>query len=384
MPSKLSEELSPFYVMEVLERAREIESGGDRVIHFEVGEPDFPTPSSVTGEAVRAITEGDTRYTHSLGIPELREAIADDYLATYGVSISPERVVVTMGSSPALLVSMLSLIEPGEEVIITDPHYACYPQIIKIAGGVPKRVPIYEREQYQIDTGRLKDVISPGTKAVLINSPANPTGAVLSEDIIGEIAELGLTVISDEIYHGLTYGRDVKTIYEFTENAFVVNGFSKYYSMTGWRLGYLIVPPQYVRPVQKLQQNLFISANPFVQRGGVAALRNAKQDARRMVTEFDIRRKKMIEGVRELGFGLDHEPEGAFYVFVNAAGLNPDSRELAFDILEKAHVAVTPGIDFGPGGEGYVRFSYAVSLEDIEEGIKRLGNYISERKSVKE
>jgi (5-formylfuran-3-yl)methyl phosphate transaminase len=377
MPSKLSEELSPFYVMEVLERAQEIESGGDKVIHFEVGEPDFPTPPSVTDEALRAITEGDTKYTHSLGISELREAIAEDYQDTYGLSVSSERVVVTMGSSPALLVTMLSLIEPGNEVIITDPHYACYPQIIKVAGGVPKRVPISERDGFQIDTGRLKDAISKNTGAVLINSPANPTGAVLSPEVMGGIAGLGLTVISDEIYHGLTYGRGAKTIYEFTENAFVVNGFSKYYSMTGWRLGYLIVPPEYVRPVQKLQQNLFISANPFVQRGGVAALRNAKQYARGMVSEFDLRRKKMIEGVRELGFELSHEPEGAFYVFVNAAGLNPDSRELAFDILEKAHVAVTPGIDFGPGGEGYLRFSYAVSLGDIEEGIKRLGNYIS-------
>jgi len=382
MPSKLSEKLSPFYVMEVLERAQEIESGGDKVIHFEVGEPDFPTPSSVTDEALRAIAEGDTKYTHSLGIPELREAIAEDYMRTYGLRVSPERVVVTMGSSPALLVSILSLIEPGEEVIITDPHYACYPQIIKVAGGVPKRVPVYEEEGFQIDTDRLKDAIAPDSKAVLINSPSNPTGTVLNPDVMREVAELGIFVISDEIYHGLLYGAEAKTIYEFTENAFVVNGFSKYYSMTGWRLGYLIVPPEFVRPVQKLQQNLFISANPFVQRGGVAALKSAKEDACKMVSEFDLRRKKMIEGVRGLGFKLSHEPTGAFYVFVNASGLNPDSRELAFDILEKAHVAVTPGIDFGPGGEGYLRLSYAVSLEDIEEGFERLGQYITRLKSA--
>ena len=384
MPSKLSEELSPFYVMEVLERAQEIESEGERVIHFEVGEPDFPTPEAVSEEAIRAIKEGDTKYTHSLGMGELREAIVEDYENTYGVSVSPDRVVVTMGSSPALLLSMLSLIEPGEEVIITDPHYACYPQIIKIAGGAPKRVPIYEREGFQIDAGRLKDSISKDTRAVLINSPANPTGAVLSPETMGEIAELGLTIISDEIYHGLQYGRGVNTIYEFTENAFVVNGFSKYYSMTGWRLGYLILPREYVRPVQKLQQNLFISANPFVQRGGAKALKSAKTDAHRMVREFDQRRRKMIEGVRKLGFEIAHEPEGAFYVFVNASWLNPDSRELAFDILESAHVAVTPGIDFGPGGEGYLRFSYAVSVEDIDQGVKRLANYISGLKGVPE
>lgn len=384
MPSKLSEELSPFYVMEVLERAHEIESGGDKVIHFEVGEPDFPTPESVAQEAQRAIKEGDTKYTHSLGVSELREAIAGDYEKSYGVSVSPEQVIVTMGSSPALLVTMLSLLEPGEEIIITDPHYACYPQIIKVAGGVPKRVPIYEKDGYQIDVDRLKDAITKNVRAVLINSPANPTGAVLASEVIKEISELGLPVISDEIYHGLQYGTEVNTILEFTDNAFVVNGFSKYYSMTGWRLGYLIVPDEFVRPVQKLQQNLFISANPFVQRGGVAAIKNAKEDALSMVEEFSIRRKRMIEGVRELGFELSHEPEGAFYVFVNAAWLNPDSRELAFDILEKAHVAVTPGIDFGPGGEGHLRFSYAASVEDIEEGIKRLGEYITEKRGARE
>jgi len=363
--------------MEVLERAQEIESGGDSVIHFEVGEPDFPTPESVSAEAVRAIQEGDTKYTHSLGIPELRDAIARDYKATYGVSVSPERVVVTMGSSPALLVSMLSLLEPGEEVIITDPHYACYPQIIKIAGGVPRRVPIYEEEGFQIDIERLKKAITPKTRAILINSPANPTGAVLRPDVLREIAALGVFIISDEIYHGLQYGVEASTIYEYTEEAFVVNGFSKFYSMTGWRLGYIIMPERFVRPVQKLQQNLFISANPFVQRGGVAALRSAKPDARTMAGHFDRRRRKMIEGVRELGFELRNEPEGAFYVFVNTRELNPDSHELAFDILENAHVAVTPGIDFGPGGEGYLRFSYAVSIEDIEEGIRRLAKYLS-------
>ena len=384
MPSKLSEELSPFYVMEVLERAHEIESGGERVIHFEVGEPDFPTPESVAQEAQRAIKEGDTRYTHSLGVSELRDAIAGDYRATYGVSVSPEQVIVTMGSSPALLVTMLSLLEPGEEIIITDPHYACYPQIIKVAGGVPKRVPIYEKDGYQIDVDRLKDAITDNVRAVLINSPANPTGAVLASEVIKGISELGLPVISDEIYHGLQYGTEVNTILEFTDNAFVVNGFSKYYSMTGWRLGYLIVPEEYVRPVQKLQQNLFISANPFVQRGGVAAIRSAKEDALSMVGEFSVRRKRMIEGVRELGFELAREPEGAFYVFVNARWLNPDSRELAFDILEKARVAVTPGIDFGPGGEGHLRFSYATSVEDIEEGIRRLGKYITEHRGARE
>jgi (5-formylfuran-3-yl)methyl phosphate transaminase len=381
MPSKLSQEISPFYVMEVLERAKEIESRGENVIHFEVGEPDFPTPAVICREAVNAITEGDTKYTHSLGIPELREAISEDYQKTYGVKISPGRVIVMMGSSPALFLTMLTLLDPGDEVIITDPHYACYPQLIKMAGGVPSMVRVYEEEDYQIDVGRIKKALSSRTKAVLINSPANPTGAVLRPEVLRDIASLGILVISDEIYHGLQYGCEARTIFEFTQDAIVVNGFSKLYSMTGWRLGYFIVPDEFVRPAQKLQQNLFISPNPFVQRAGVAAIRLGKADAVRMAGEFDHRRRAMIEGLRELGFTLKTEPQGAFYVFVNASDIARDSHKLAFGILENAHVAVTPGIDFGEGGEGYLRFSYAVSVSDIIEGMRRLGVYLNELKS---
>lgn len=367
--------------MEVLERAKEIESRGGDVIHFEVGEPDFPTPPVICEEAVSAIKTGDTKYTHSLGIPELREAISEDYEKTYGVKISPGRVIVTMGSSPALFLTMLALLDPGDEVIITDPHYACYPQLIKIAGGVPRKVRVYEEEDYQIDIGRLKKAVSSRTKAVLVNSPANPTGAVLTPDVLRDVASLGIFVISDEIYHGLQYSGESRTIFEFTQNAIAVNGFSKLYSMTGWRLGYFIVPDEFLRPAQKLQQNLFISPNPFVQRAGIAAIRRGKSDAVRMAVEFDRRRRKMIEGLRELGLAIKAEPGGAFYVFVNASGIDPDSHRLAFDILENAHVAVTPGVDFGQGGEGYLRFSYATSIPHIGEGVRRLGEYLNEVRS---
>src|SRR3989304_5994454 len=358
MPSKLSEEIAPFFVMDVLERAKEIEAQGKRVIHFEIGEPDLPTPNIICDEAIEAIRIGDTKYTPSLGIPELREAIAEDYKEKYGVNITPVRVVITSGSSPALFLSMLSLLEHGDEVIITDPHYSCYPQIIKVAGGLPKRVRIYEEDGFQIDIDSLKKTISSKTKAIVINSPSNPTGVVLEPNVIKEISELGLYIISDEIYHGLVYEGKAHTILEFTDKAFSVNGFSKLYSMTGWRLGYFIAP------------------NPFVQRAGVAAIRKAKREAKEMVQIFSERRKRMIEGLRGLGFVIRSEPKGAFYVFVNAKSLNDRSQELAFDILEKSHVAVTPGIDFGYGGEGYLRFSYTTSLDDIEEGINRLGEYI--------
>ncbi|HLE26259.1 MAG TPA: pyridoxal phosphate-dependent aminotransferase [Thermodesulfobacteriota bacterium] len=376
MPSKLSEEIAPFFVMDVLERAKEIEAQGKKVIHFEIGEPDLPTPKIICDEAIEAIRVGDTKYTPSLGIPELREAIAEDYKEKYGVNIPPGRVVITSGSSPALFLSMLSLLEHGDEVIITDPHYSCYPQIIKVAGGLPKPVRIYEEDGFQIDIDSLKKTTSNKTKAIVINSPSNPTGVVLEPNVIKEISELGLYIISDEIYHGLVYEGKAHTIYEFTDRAFSVNGFSKLYSMTGWRLGYLIAPEDFIRPTQKLQQNLFISPNPFVQRAGVAAIRKAKREAKEMVQIFSERRKKMIEGLRGLGFVIRSEPKGAFYVFVNAKSLNDRSQELAFDILDKSHVAVTPGIDFGYGGEGYLRFSYTTSLDDIGEGIKRLGEYI--------
>lgn len=376
MPSKLSEEISPFFVMDVLERAKEIEAQGGRVVHFEVGEPDLPTPGIICDEAIRSIREGDTKYTSSLGISELREAISSDYRENYGVEVSPGTVIVTMGSSPALFLAMASLLNPGDEVIITDPHYACYPQIIKIAGGVPKPVRIYEEEGYQIDLNRVKKAISRRTKAILINSPSNPTGVVLEPDLMREISELGLYLISDEIYHGLVYDGVEHSAYEFTDKAFVVNGFSKLYRMTGWRLGYLIVPPDFIRPIQKLQQNLFISPNPFVQRAGILALHSAKAKVKEVVKIFGERRDRMMEGLRELGFEIRYEPRGAFYLFVNTEKLGNSSYRLAFDILEKAHVAVTPGIDFGQGGEGYLRFSYANSSENIDEGIRRLRIYL--------
>lgn len=379
MASNLSQDIAPFFVMDVLERAKELELRGKRVIHFEVGEPDIPTPKVICDEAIHAIENGDTKYTPSLGIPELRSAIVESYQENYGVEIAPGRAVITMGSSPALFLTLLSLVDPGDDVIITDPHYACYPKIIRIAGAVPKLFRIYEEEDFQIDIPALKKIITDNTKAILINSPSNPTGIVLDEEIIKEISELGPFVISDEIYHGLVYGSEAHSIYQFTDKAFVVNGMSKLYSMTGWRLGYLLAPEEFIRPIQKLQQNLFISPNPFVQRAGVAALKLAKEHVREMVQLFSERRELMIRGLRGLGFEIKAEPRGAFYVFVNATKLNHDSHDLAFDILEKAHVAVTPGIDFGLGGEGYLRFSYATSIDCIEEGIRRLDSYLSNR-----
>lgn len=381
MVSRLSKSISPFYVMEVMEQAQVLESRGIDVIHLEIGEPDHNTDSLVCSQAIKAIKASDTKYTHSLGILSLREKIKEHYNSNYSVDISENNIVVTMGSSPALFLSFLSILNPGDEIILTDPHYACYPQIIRIAGGVPKFLRVYEKDDFQIDISKLKKKITKKTRAVLINSPSNPTGMLVKPEIMKELSRLGIPIISDEIYHGLVYGDNERSILEFTQNAIVVNGFSKLYSMTGWRLGYMIVPESFVRPVQKLQQNLFISASAFVQRAGVKALELSESRIGKVVKSYEKRRDLMVEGIRQLGFSVDRVPDGAFYVFVNAKKFGNHSLELAFDILENAHVALTPGIDFGRGGEGYLRFSYANSEENIKKGLDRLHKYFSKKRS---
>ena len=377
MPSKLSQELSPFYVMEVLERARYLESKGENIVHFEVGEPDFDTPGEISNKAIQSIKDGKTKYTESLGLPDLRKSISRSYNNRYGLNTTFENVVVTSGSSPAIFLSMLSLIETGDEVIITNPHYACYPQIIKIAGGIPVKVPIYEQDNFQIDVSKIKKAVTKKTKAVIINSPANPTGVILKSEIMKELSNLDIYIISDEIYHGLEYGTKTNSMLEFTDKCIVVNGFSKLYSMTGWRLGYIIAPREFIRPIQKIQQNLFISPNPFVQQGGITALAETGNKTDEMVEIFNKRRVQMLDGLSDIGLKINYEPNGAFYVFLDVSRFSKNSYELAFDILNKANVAVTPGIDFGENGEGFIRLSYATSYDQINTGLERLADYFN-------
>ena len=379
MISDLVKNIEPFYVMDILERAKQLENEGRDIIHFEVGEPDFNTPQEICSAAVQWIEKGYTKYTSSLGIDELRRSVAEDYSRTYGVDVGYERVIITIGSSPALLLAMLTVLNPDDEILITDPHYACYPQIINVARGVAKKIPVYESDGYQVDPAEIRKKIGKKTKAILVNSPANPTGAVMNTDVFRELSEMDLFVISDEIYHGLVYGEHVNSVLEFTDNAIAINGFAKLYSMTGWRLGYMIVPRNLVRYVQKLQQNLFISAGSFVQKAGVDAIEKVKKSGRSeaMVAEFDKRRKEMIKGLSSIGFDIAVEPKGAFYVFVNSSRWSRDSWRLAFDILENCHVGVTPGIDFSDRGRDYLRFSYTTSVDSIREGIKRLGKFLA-------
>ncbi|MGD8366405.1 MAG: pyridoxal phosphate-dependent aminotransferase [Desulfobacterales bacterium] len=371
--------ISSFIAMDVLEKANEMERSGVDIIHLEVGEPDFDTPPCIKAAACRALDNGHTHYTHSLGMIELREAICQYYGDTYGVSVDPGRVVVGSGTSPVMFVLFSALLEDGDEVIISDPHYACYPNFIKFMKGVPVTVPVHEKDGFQFRPEEIRKRLSPRTKGIFINSPSNPTGNLLSAERMREIASLPTHIISDEIYHGLVYEGKERSILEFTEDAFVLNGFSKLYAMTGLRLGYLIAPERFIRPIQKVMQNFFISANAMVQVAGIAALKEAGPDVAAMRETYNERRKLMIRRLKELGFGITVEPTGAFYVFANAKHLSTDSYRLAFDILENAHVGVTPGIDFGQNGEGYLRFSYANSMENIEEGMRRLERYLEKR-----
>ena len=384
MVAERAKNISPFIVMEILEKAHAMERKGIDIIHMEVGEPDFDIPKCVKNAVFEAFNSGDTHYTHSLGKIELREEICKYYKKRYNVIIEPDMVVVTSGTSPAMFLLFSALLEKQDEVIISDPHYACYPNFIKFVDGIPAVVPVYEKDAFQYTPEAINKKINNKTKGILINSPSNPTGNVLSKSRMKQIADIAdtnsLYIISDEIYHGLVYSDKEHSILEFTENAFVLNGFSKLFAMTGLRLGYLIAPKKFMRAIQNMHQNFYISANSAIQMGGIAALQSAEKDVEYMKYIYNQRRLYLIERIKKMGLGITVEPTGAFYLFANVKHISNDSYKLAFDILEKAHVGVTPGIDFGLNGEGYLRFSYANSMENLIEGLDRLESYF--RKNV--
>jgi aspartate/methionine/tyrosine aminotransferase len=374
----LLNDISSFIVMDILEKAKEIESRGEKVIHLEIGEPDFDTPQCIKEAAKKALAEGKTKYTHSLGIHQLREELANFYFKKYKIDLSPERIIITLGSSAALLLLCAALLERGDEVILSNPYYPCYPNFIKMFEARPVYSPIKEEEGFQLNIERIKKLIKDTTKAIFVNSPSNPAGVVLSKDVLRKIAELPIHIISDEVYHGLTYGQRAYSMLEFTDKAFIIGSFSKIFAMTGWRIGYTIVPKEYVRQIQKLQQNFFISASEFTQWAALAALKEAEEDVKKMVKIYNQRREFLIKGLRNIGFNIKYEPTGAFYVLANAKYLNPNSYHLSIDLLTKIKVATTPGIDFGAEAEGYLRFSYANSIENIEEALKRLRIYVQQ------
>lgn len=370
--------MSTFIAFDIFEKAEAMRRAGEDVVLLAVGEPDFPTPEPIVEACVKALREGKTRYTHSHGILPLREAIAEHYHVTYGVTVSPDQIFVTAGTSAGMQLFFAAWLTPGDEVILPNPTYPCYPNFISFYGGTPVWVNVDEEEEFQYRPDDIRAVVTPRTTGIFINSPSNPTGMLMTPERLQAVAELGPLIISDEIYHGLVYQGEAHSILEFTDNAVVFNGFSKTYAMTGWRVGYCIVPPSLITPMRTLQQNFNISINTPSQYGALAALTDpdVAEAIEAMRTTFDRRRRLTVELVRDMGLGVSHEPHGAFYVFANAQRFTQDSYTFAFDCLEHARVGVTPGVDFGSHGEGYLRLSYAVSEEHIEEGCRRLKGYL--------
>ena len=366
--------IAPFLAMEVMERGMEMTRAGLDVLQLGVGEPGFPPPPEVAGAVAAAVAAGDTHYTDSRGLYRLREAIAADCERRRGTAVSPDRIVVTSGTSPALLMVVSLLLDPGDELILPTPHYPCYPNMVEMCGGRPVLVPTSPDDGYVIDPDRVRAAITPRTRGILVASPANPTGAVQPPLVMRELADLGVPILSDEVYDGLLYDGAVATSpLGMTDRCFVFDGFSKRYAMTGFRLGYVVAPESAMRHLVSLQQNLFISASHFVQTAGLTALEKGEPHRRIMVAEYDRRRRVLVDGVRRLGLAVPVTPTGAFYVLADARHLGRDSLRLAFEILERTQVALGPGRDFGEIAEGFLRFSFAAAFEDITAALERLG-----------
>jgi len=383
MPLRLSPRalaVEPFLAMEVMERAIALEREGRRIVHLEVGEPDFRPPPAALKACSDALARGETRYTDSRGLLELRQAIAGDLERRFGVPVDPERVLVTNGTSAAMVLVFTLLVAEGDEVILGTPHYPCYPNFVRALGGRPVLVRTLPETGFALDPDAVGAALTNRTRAIVVASPANPTGAIQSRETLAALAGLGVPLVSDEIYDGLVYdGARTTSALELAGDAFVLDGFSKRYAMTGFRLGWVVSPAAAARPIQVLQQNLFISANRFVQHAGIAALADGAAMVAEMREAYEKRRGLLVLGLRELGFDVPRLPAGAFYVFADARRFDTDSRRLAFDLLERAGVAVTPGVDFGRAGEGWLRFCYAASESDLEEALTRLGRALAGR-----
>ena len=375
--SSRSESILPFLAMEVMERGMAMARSGIDVVQLGVGEPGFPPPPEVVDAVAAAIAAGDTHYTDSRGLHALREAIAGDCQRRRGVVVSPDQILVTSGSSPALLLVFNLLLDPGDEIIMPTPHYPCYPNMVAVCGGRSVLVPTSPDDGYRIDVDRVRAAITPRTKGILVASPANPTGAVQPQEVMRALSDLGVPVLSDEVYDGLLFDGVTNTSpLAMTDDCFVFDGFSKRYAMTGFRLGYVIAPESAMRALVCMQQNLFISTAHFVQTVGVTALEHGDAHLQTMLAEYDRRRHLLVDGVRSLGLSVPVTPTGAFYVLADARHLGADSRALAFDILERARVALGPGRDFGEIAEGFIRFSFATAYDEIAKALERLGDVL--------
>ena len=381
-PASRLADIVPFHVMELLARARRLEAEGRDVIHMEIGEPDFPTPAPIVAAAQAHIASGRVFYTPALGLPELREAIAGFYATRYGVDLSASRVVVTAGATAALLLALACLVEPGSEWLVTDPCYPCNVNFIRCFGGVPVAIPVDAGSNFQPTVDDIDRHWSARTAGALFASPANPTGTVLDDAVLagiaGRLREKGGQLILDEIYHGLSYERDVPTALQHGDDVFVVQSFSKYFNMTGWRLGWLVVPERFTRQIEVLAQNLYLSPSSPAQYAALAAFRPETLEileSRR--AEFRRRRDFLAPALESLGFRLTAKPEGAFYIYADCSGLTDDSDAFARRLLETAGVAVTPGLDFGASApKSHLRFAYTTGVERLAEAVERIRRFL--------
>jgi len=375
-------EIEPFHVMALLARARELEAQGRSIIHMEIGEPDFPTPEPICRAGTRVIEKGELFYTPALGLPQLRKAIAGYYRSRYGVELSPARIVVTTGASGALLLACAVLVGPGDEVLLADPGYPANRHFVRLMEGVPRAVPVNAADGYQLAPQHLERHWGPRSVAALVASPSNPTGTLVSTERLSAMAdfagERGGTLIVDEIYHGLVYEGEYTTALAHSGDVFVVNSFSKYFQMTGWRLGWLVAPERYLPELDKLAQNLYLAAPTPSQHAALAAFEPetlAILEARRL--EFKARRDYLVPALRGLGFDIPVTPQGAFYIYAGCGRLTRDSLAFARDLLERAGVAITPGIDFGANApERHVRFAYTNSIARLKEGVARIAQFV--------
>lgn len=378
-------DIEPFHVMELLARARQLEAQGRSIVHMEIGEPDFPTPQPVCEAGIAALKKGELFYTPALGLPQLREAIAAFYQSRYGVTVPSSRIIITSGASGALLLAIAALVDRGDQVLVADPGYPCNRHFVRLMEGEPVGVAVGADSHYQLTPELIEQHWGSRTVAALVASPSNPTGTLTPAAQLKTMAEFaqarGGTLIVDEIYHGLVYDDAATTALALSENVFVINSFSKYFNMTGWRLGWMVTPAAYVREIDKLSQNIYLAAPTPSQYAALAAFEPATLallEARR--GEFKARRDYLVPALRKLGFGIPHTPQGAFYIYAECSAFTKDSYAFAYDLLEKAGVAITPGIDFGSNAPGrHVRFAYTRPVDVLAEGVSRIADFLSRR-----
>lgn len=376
--SARSRAIEPFHVMALLARANELQAAGHDVIHLEIGEPDFTTAAPIVAAGQAALADGHTRYTAARGLPALREAIAGFYQQRHGLAIDPQRILITPGGSGALLLAASLLVDPGKHWLLADPGYPCNRHFLRLVEGAAQLVPVGPEVRYQLTAGLVESHWDSHSVGALLASPANPTGTVLRRE---ELASLSRAVkqrnghlVVDEIYHGLTYGMAAPSVLEVDDEAFVLNSFSKYFGMTGWRLGWLVAPPAAVPELEKLAQNLYISAPSMAQHAALACFEPATLEIlEQRRHEFARRRDYLLPALRELGFGIAVEPEGAFYLYADIRAFGGDAFGFCQHFLETEHVAFTPGLDFGRYQAGYhVRFAYTQSLSRLEQAVERI------------